>query len=159
MFVLGTSATRQGNSKAGTRQEKKEHTLTATDPPPVVTVGELTEPPDPRLHLRKRILEAAGRFDAFLVAARPGEPRRTGSVCWWELRHQLGGRVKVATFRPVLEELMAEGRLVEVWLDGPYGRQAPHALVLVEAVRFLRYPVAQARGRADVLPSLGIGGR
>jgi hypothetical protein len=103
--------------------------------------------------LRSRILELVRAG----VPRRHGDARgegwwhRPGALPWSETRQRVGGRVKAAEFTAAVEDLMAEGNLIEVWLRMA-GRRAPsHVLLLPDHPEALRHPVARARGLAEVL--------
>lgn len=126
--------------------------------PKIVTVGAPPVPEDEGERLRARILDVA----------RSGVPRhswdpergwchkgewlvRLGGWPWWEMRQRVGGRVPEAAFRAAVDELLARGQLLEVWLK-PRGRRTPdHILLVPGGGAELPRPVAQARGRSDVL--------
>jgi hypothetical protein len=115
----------------------------------IVTRGALPVIPGERERLKGRILR--------MLPARGYRwlnPEASGGVCNWAyIRQDLGGRVPAEEFRSLVEELLAEGRLVEVWLREETARKAPHLLALPESVPHLRRPVAVARGRAELLPA------
>jgi hypothetical protein len=74
-----------------------------------------------------------------------------GTLPWWEARIRLGGRVPAAAFAGAVEDLLAEGKLIEVWLERSGGRDAPHLLMIPGKSSALKRPVAQARGQPEVL--------
>jgi hypothetical protein len=74
-----------------------------------------------------------------------------GTLPWWELRIRIGGRVSADAFAQAIEDLLAEGQLIEVWLARADGRDAPHLLMLPGKSSALKRPVAQARGKPEVL--------
>lgn len=111
----------------------------------IVTLGGLPQRPDPATNLRRRILEALRAGGTW---SQDGVP---GARPWWALRQAVGGRVDAATFAQAVEDLMAEGKVVEVWLRVPDRREPPHLLLLPGSRVPLRYPVARARGRPEVL--------
>jgi hypothetical protein len=84
-----------------------------------------------------------------------GEPDRwrhlPGTLPWWEVRQRLGGRVSASDFAGAVEDLLAEGRLIEVWLQQVDDRDAPHLLMLPGRSGGLKRPVARARGDPVVL--------
>jgi hypothetical protein len=77
--------------------------------------------------------------------------RRPGALPWWEARQRIGGRVTPEEFRRAVDELLAEGRLVEAWLERPDMRDGSHLLVMPGRLEALPLAVARSRGRADVL--------
>ena len=96
-------------------------------------------------------MEFVGDFLAGRERVQTGWEQAPGSCAWWALRQRLGGRVTAAEFAEAIDALIAEGRLIEVWLAPPDRRQTPHCLLLPGRSDGLRHPVARARGRADVL--------
>ncbi len=78
----------------------------------------------------------------------------------WAALHQIiGGRVRAAHFRRLIDELIAEGKVVEVWeakVDG-WSWRHQHVLVLAERFHHIAwYRLVQVVGREDVLERLGI---
>lgn len=91
-----------------------------------------------------------------LSVVEQGEPPRYGpGACRWsEARRRLGGGwVPSRVFQQVVDELVAEGALVECWLHPGYHppSRAPHVLLLPYFSGPLPAPVVRARGREDVL--------
>jgi len=78
-------------------------------------------------------------------------PARPGAMPWWTVRQRVGGRVSAADFAAAVEGLLAEGRLIEVWLERRDGRSIPHLLMIPGCSEALSRPVAQARGKPEVL--------
>lgn len=111
----------------------------------IVTLGGPPQRPDPGAKLRQRILEALETGGSW---SQDGVP---GARPWWAVRKAVGGRVNAVTFAQAVEELIAEGKVIEVWLSMPDRREPPHLLVLPSFRVVLRYPVARARGRPEVL--------
>jgi hypothetical protein len=62
-----------------------------------------------------------------------------------------GVRVSAADFAQAVEELLAEGKLIEVWLQQVDDRDASHLLMIPGLSEALRRPVARARGTPEVL--------
>lgn len=108
----------------------------------VVMVGELPAPPDREARTKERILS---------LVSRGGWRGRPGGAPWWWVRQEVGGRVDSAAFRALVDELLSEGRLLEVWLCHPDRDNPPHVLLLPGHSGALRFPVARASGRAEVL--------
>jgi len=69
-----------------------------------------------------------------------------GVCSFWELRQRLGGRVKRQAFVEAVQALLAEGRVIEVWLAMPDMRESPHCLLLPGHSKALKHPVAQGPG-------------
>ncbi len=80
---------------------------------------------------------------------------------WAALRQIIGGRVRAAHFRRLVDELIAEGKVVEVWeakVDG-WSWRHQHVLVLAERFHTIAwYRLVEVVGREDVLAQLGIEG-
>jgi hypothetical protein len=53
-----------------------------------------------------------------------------GRLPWRIVRQQLGGVVKAHTFRRLVDELVADGRLIELWHTDGLRRVLRHSLVL-----------------------------
>lgn len=125
----------------------------APQTPVVVTLGAPPTPEDDRERLKKRIIGLLRAGVPRLYRAEERGPWLTppGACAWWEMRQRVGGRTARADFRAAVDDLLAEGRLIEVWLALPGRRTPAHALLLPGASAALRHPVAQARGRSDVL--------
>lgn len=73
-----------------------------------------------------------------------------GVLRWSECRRALGGRVDAAAFRRAVDELVAAGRLIEVWMRAR-NRMISHGLLIPGFSSALPYPVCMARGREDVM--------
>ena len=76
---------------------------------------------------------------------------------WWELRQHLGGAVDTVRFRRLVDELAAQGLLLEVFEVA--GKRLPprHMLVLTERWNLYKWgELIEVRGREDVLRRLGI---
>ena len=97
-----------------------------------------------------------------------GEPPRGASSflsadrwSWGALRWVIGGRGRSAEFRRLVDELIAEGKVVEVREARVDGWRWRHQHVLVLAERFDRvawHRLVEVVGREDVLMGLGIEG-
>ena len=81
-----------------------------------------------------------------------GEYRhRPGSLSWFEVRQRIGGAVRTPEFVAAVDDLIAAGELIEVWLNIGGRRSAPHSLLLPGRSDSLKHPVARARGLPEVL--------
>src|SRR5205823_3542415 len=97
--------------------------------------------------LRQRIIEAI-RVPRFRRGSGEGS---WGWRPWWSVRQAIGGRVRTEAFRRAVEELLAQGALVEAWLEARDQRARPHVLLLPGALGELDRAVCEVRGREDVL--------
>ena len=80
---------------------------------------------------------------------------------WGALRRVIGGRVRSAEFRRLVDELIAEGKVVEVREARVDGWRWRHQHVLVLAERFDRvawHRLVEVVGREDALARLGTEG-
>jgi hypothetical protein len=135
----------------------------------IVTVGAPPAPGSEGERLQGRILELVGRGVPRLSSGPDGRLgyhgewwHPPGALPWWETRQRAGGRVGAEVFRAAVEALVADGRLLEVWLE-PDGQRAPgHLLLLPGYSGALRRSAVMARGRPDVLRgepwAAGLGG-
>jgi hypothetical protein len=119
----------------------------------VVTLGEIPTPDDIITSVRSRVLELLSRG----VPREPSDDRgdgwwhRPGALPWWELRTRVGGRVASTTFAGAVEGLIADGRVIEVWLAA-HGRRTPsHVLLLPGHSGALKGRVVRARGHEGVI--------
>jgi len=103
----------------------------------VIEKGRVPEKPSSREVLRRRVLEFVER-------------KRKGVVRWWELRQNLGGAYSTEVVRGVVDELIAQGELLEAWFQPPARHDPHHWLVLPHALDLLP-GVHKIRGRRDVV--------
>ena len=78
---------------------------------------------------------------------------------WWMLRHVLGGAVDTVRFRRFIDEMIAEGLLVEVIQRAGVRLTPRHLLILTEQWgEYALHPgtLLTVRGRTDVLRRFGL---
>ena len=76
---------------------------------------------------------------------------------WWEVRQTVGGRCSSEHFRRIVDELLSDGMILEVWEAMPDRRQPRHRLVLAD--RWHEYfweRLIKVRGRAELIASIGL---
>ena len=89
---------------------------------------------------------------------------RTGKVIsstyrwhWWILRGRIGGRVCAETFRRLIDELEAEGEVIEVWEQRHPRRQAAHWVLCPKHFDKHQWThIVKAIGRKDIISGLKI---
>lgn len=74
-----------------------------------------------------------------------------GYLRWWEITQKLGGIVSKEQREAVIEELIRDGRVVEVWSDRNPDRLITHGLVLTHYRVATEGSIVKARGREDVI--------
>jgi len=126
-----------------------------TDGASVVRRARAYTRPTTHQHARGRLLALLGE-DLGTYSRSDQRPRPWS---WWQVRHRLGGVVDTEAFRAIVQELLAEGLLVDVVEETGDRRMPRHLLVLV--ARWTLYDWASARiiaveGREDVLRRLGV---
>lgn len=119
---------------------------------------EIVEIRSPGNHDRGRWLQ-----DRIVALIRAGLPRfteddrakvwwhRPGALPWWEVRQRIGGRIRTEVFAEAIENLLAEGSLIEVWTKMLGARPDGHILMLPGHSDALRWPVVRARALREVL--------
>lgn len=129
-----------------TQSSPQQHIRVASSSHQAVEEWDWPEDASPLSTLKRRILD--------LLSLQPnGDAIRWP---WWALRQALGGYVRSQQVRAAVEELIAEGRLLEVW-DTSRGRRQPrHTLVRREFwARHSWRRISRIRGRGDTLRELG----
>jgi hypothetical protein len=137
---------------AGQGSAKESFKMLSTDE--ILTLGVLPPARERPEWLKDRIIGvvAEGVRRRSFYEDDPVEWRhRPGLMNWWVARQLVGGKVSTEDFNTAVDALILDGRLVEVWLVRPDQRAAPHMLVRPGKFAKLPRPVAQARGRAEVL--------
>jgi len=89
----------------------------------IIEKGRVPKKPSAHEVLRRRVLEFVGK--------------KGGVVRWWELRQNLGGVYSTEAVREVVDELIAEGKLLEAWFQPPTRHEPHHWLVLPQALDLL----------------------
>lgn len=123
----------------------------------LIEVGNHPTPPDPHARLIARIMDliARGKRWGYEDAGRPDPEHQwwiwPGVCPWWEARQGIGGRTPSERFRRAVDDLLTEGRLIEVWLVQRDDRTAPHLLMIPGHSAALRRPVARARGNPKAI--------
>ncbi len=85
---------------------------------------------------------------------------RTGKVIstyrwhWWVLRGRIGGRVDAKTFRRLIDELEAEGEVIEIFEQRHPRRQAAHwVLCPMHFDKHQWTDIVKVVGREDIIPN------
>ena len=132
----------------------------------VITVGEFPEPISRDENIRRRILTLLQRRSEdwtvrkWVYDANTGKERRMNNSYrwhWCRLRERIGGRVDAKMFRRLIDELEAEGEVVEVWEQTHPRRQAAHWVVSPK--HFHKHDwekVVKAKGHHSVLRRLNL---
>ena len=75
-----------------------------------------------------------------------------GIASWAGVRHRLGGRYKTDAVMAVIDDLLAEGKLLEVWWhDGSRRIEPKHWLILPECIEQLP-GIHRVRGKLELVP-------
>src|SRR5438270_13856729 len=108
----------------------------------MISIGELPAPVNPVTHLKSRILEIVASGSQLPWSRVPGP----GCVPWWEARQRVGGKFAQADFVAAVGELLAEGRLIEGWLQVRGRTTTSHVLLMPGRSEAMIYPIRQAKG-------------
>jgi hypothetical protein len=135
----------QGNTRATSAEcHRGASNLTG-----VIEVGTMPEPIGPVAHIKSRILTILGQ--PWAPYGQLLDP--PGSMSWHQVRVRIGGKFRQADFVAAVGQLLAEGEIIEVWLQRR-GRSSPaHLLMMPGCSDSLDYPIRKAKGRAEVLAS------
>lgn len=146
MNEIGTMS--MGGSKAGaTGTPQRRHNGEGV---PVIRLTRAWSPPTREAQIRARIL-------AKLETDTEWRRATEGRWLWSTLRQTIGGKVRRAEFRTVMDGLEEGGLVVEA-LEGWGDRRAPrHWVVLADHWDEFRWgELIEVRGRSDVLRRLGL---
>lgn len=128
----------------------------------VISIGELPQLASRDDSIKKRITTLLKNLSEDWMERK--RDWRTGEVIssthrwhWWILRGRIGGRVDAKTFRRLIDELEAEGKVIEVWEQRHPRRQAAHWVLSPK--HFDKHDwiaIAKVIGREDIITRLKI---